>query len=146
MTRAARPLVRALALVALFGLAGFDDRALAHFALLPAIPSPARRFRKFRPKCGCCSPNRWIRPSVAFASSRPQVRRWRMPADTSIRTMIAGHALAGAAANVPIWDAFGQPTADLLLRGRFASTWWPRLLLEITAAVILIFGGLDSTG
>ena len=69
-----------------------------------------------------------------------------MPADTSIRTMIAGRALAGAAANVPIWDAFGQPTAELLLRGRFASTWWPRLLLEITAAVILIFGGLDSTG
>jgi copper transport protein len=60
-------------------------------------------------------------------------------------TMYAALAQAAAGANVPIWDALGQPTSDLLLRGRFASIWWPRLLLQITASVVLVFGGIDGT-
>jgi copper resistance protein C len=45
-------------------------------------------------------------------------------------TLYAALAQAAAAGNVPIWDAFGKPTSDLLLRGRFASIWWPRLVLR----------------
>jgi copper transport protein len=34
--------------------------------------------------------------------------------------------------------------ADLLLRGRFASIWWPRLGLEVVGLLLVAFGGLEG--
>lgn len=59
-------------------------------------------------------------------------------------TLFSAVAQAGAAANVPLTQAFGQPLADLLLRGRFASIWWPRLGLEIASLALIISGGIDG--
>jgi copper transport protein len=60
-------------------------------------------------------------------------------------TLFAAVAQAAAAADVPITDAFGKPLTDLLLRGRFASIWWPRLGLEVASLALIVMGGLDGT-
>jgi copper transport protein len=59
-------------------------------------------------------------------------------------TLFTALAQAAAAADLPLASAFGQPLADLLLRGRFASIWWPRLGLEVTSLVLIAFGGLEG--
>jgi copper transport protein len=59
-------------------------------------------------------------------------------------TLFSAVAQAGAAANVPLAQAFGQPLADLLLRGRFAAIWWPRVGLEIASLALVAFGGIDG--
>jgi copper transport protein len=59
-------------------------------------------------------------------------------------TLFAALAQAAAAADVPLTSAFGQPLADLLLRGRFAAIWWPRLGLELASVLLVAFGGLEG--
>jgi copper transport protein len=59
-------------------------------------------------------------------------------------TLYSAVAQAASAADVPAWEAFGRPLADLLLRGRFASIWWPRLGLEIASLLLVMFGGIDG--
>jgi copper transport protein len=59
-------------------------------------------------------------------------------------TLYTAVAQAAAAANVSLWDAFGQPLADLLLRGRFAAIWWPRIGLEVASLALIAFGGIDG--
>jgi copper transport protein len=59
-------------------------------------------------------------------------------------TLFSALAQAGAAANVPLLDAIGQPLSDLLLRGRFASIWWPRMGLEVASLLLIVFGGLEG--
>jgi copper transport protein len=59
-------------------------------------------------------------------------------------TLFTAVAQAAAAADVPLTSALGQPLADLLLRGRFASIWWPRLGLEVASLALIAFGGLDG--
>ena len=61
-----------------------------------------------------------------------------------VGTLFTAVAQAAAAANVPFFGAFGQPLGDLLLRGRFASIWWPRLGLEVASLLLIVFGGLDG--
>jgi len=45
---------------------------------------------------------------------------------------------------VPLTAALGQPLSDLLLRGRFAAIWWPRIGLEVASLLLVAFGGLDG--
>jgi copper transport protein len=59
-------------------------------------------------------------------------------------TLFSAVAQAASAANVPLEQALGQPLADLLLRGRFAAIWWPRLGLEIASLLLIVFGGIDG--
>jgi copper transport protein len=59
-------------------------------------------------------------------------------------TLFTAVAQAAAAAGVPLSEALGRPLADLLLRGRFASIWWPRLGLEVVSLLLLAFGGLEG--
>jgi copper transport protein len=59
-------------------------------------------------------------------------------------TLFTAVAQAAAAAGVPLIAAFGQPLSDLLLRGRFASVWWPRLGLELMSVMLIAFGGLEG--
>lgn len=59
-------------------------------------------------------------------------------------TLFTAVAQAASAANVPLGQAFGQPLADLLLRGRFAAIWWPRLGLEVASLVLIAVGGIDG--
>ena len=59
-------------------------------------------------------------------------------------TLFSAVAQAASAANVPLSQGFGQPLADLLLRGRFAAVWWPRLGLEIASLALIAFGGIDG--
>jgi copper transport protein len=61
-----------------------------------------------------------------------------------VGTLFAAVAQAASAASVPLDQAVGQPLADLLLRGRFASIWWPRLGLEIASLALIAFGGIDG--
>jgi copper transport protein len=61
-----------------------------------------------------------------------------------VGTLFSAVAQAASAANVPIDQAFGQPLADLLLRGRFAAIWWPRLGLEVASLVLIAVGGIDG--
>jgi copper transport protein len=61
-----------------------------------------------------------------------------------VGTLFSAVAQAASAANVPLSQAFGQPLADLLLRGRFASIWWPRLGLEVAGLALIVFGGIDG--
>ena len=61
-----------------------------------------------------------------------------------VGTLFSALAQAAAAANVPMGDAFGQPLAGLLTRGRFASIWWPRVGLEVASLVLIAFGGIDG--
>jgi copper transport protein len=59
-------------------------------------------------------------------------------------TIFNAVAQAAAAANVPLLDAVGKPLADLLLRGRYAAIWWPRMGLEIASLMLVVFGGLEG--
>jgi copper transport protein len=59
-------------------------------------------------------------------------------------TLFTAVAQASAAADVPLTDAIGRPLADLLLRGRFATIWWPRLGLEVASLLLIALGGLDG--
>jgi copper transport protein len=59
-------------------------------------------------------------------------------------TLYTAVAQAAAAADVPLSAAIGQPLADLVLRGRFASIWWPRLGLEVASLALIAFGGLEG--
>jgi copper transport protein len=59
-------------------------------------------------------------------------------------TLFTALAQAAAAANVSLLNGLGQPLADLLLRGRFATIWWPRLGLEIASLLLIAFGGLEG--
>jgi copper transport protein len=61
-----------------------------------------------------------------------------------IGTLYSAVAQAAAAANVPLTDAFGKPLADLLLRGRFAAIWWPRVGLELSSLLLIALGGIDG--
>jgi copper transport protein len=61
-----------------------------------------------------------------------------------VGTLYSALAQAAAAANVPVWEAFGRPVSDLLLRGRFASIWWPRLGLEVASLLLVAFGGIEG--
>lgn len=61
-----------------------------------------------------------------------------------VGTLFAGVAQAAAAANVPLLSGLGQPLGDLLLRGRFATIWWPRLGLEVVSLLLIGFGGLEG--
>jgi copper transport protein len=61
-----------------------------------------------------------------------------------IGTLFTALAQAAAAADVPLASAMGQPVADLLLRGRFASVWWPRIGLEIASLLLIAIGGLEG--
>jgi copper transport protein len=59
-------------------------------------------------------------------------------------TLFMAVAQAAAAAGVPLTDAIGRPLSDLLLRGRFASIWWPRLGLEVASLLLVAIGGLEG--
>ncbi|MCA1646367.1 MAG: copper resistance protein CopC/CopD [Chloroflexi bacterium] len=59
-------------------------------------------------------------------------------------TLYTAVAQAAAAAGVPLGEAVGRPLADLLLRGRFASLWWPRLGLEVAGLLLVGLGGLEG--
>ncbi|MDQ6670585.1 MAG: copper resistance protein CopC, partial [Chloroflexota bacterium] len=59
-------------------------------------------------------------------------------------TLFTGVAQAAAAAGVPLLAGIGQPLSDLLLRGRFAAIWWPRIGLELASLVLIAFGGLEG--
>jgi copper transport protein len=61
-----------------------------------------------------------------------------------VGTLFTAVAQAAAAADVPLTSAVGQPLADLLLRGRFASIWWPRLGLEFISLLLIVSGGLEG--
>jgi copper transport protein len=61
-----------------------------------------------------------------------------------VGTLFTAVAQAAAAANVPLTAALGQPLADLLLRGRFAAVWWPRIGLEIASLCLIAFAALDG--
>src|SRR6266571_2463732 len=61
-----------------------------------------------------------------------------------VGTLFAAAAQAAAAANVSLTDAFGKPLMDLLLRGRFASIWWPRIGLEVASLLLVGFGGVEG--
>jgi copper transport protein len=85
-----------------------------------------------------------------FADRRAAVRR------RAFRLVVVGGALlvlgtlftavaqAAAAADVPLTDAIGRPLGDLLLRGRFAAIWWPRLGLEVASLLLIALGGLEG--
>src|SRR5207244_5250426 len=59
-------------------------------------------------------------------------------------TLFTAVAQAAAAAGVPLNEAIGRPLSDLLLRGRFASIWWPRLGLEVVSLCLVGLGGLEG--
>lgn len=59
-------------------------------------------------------------------------------------TLFSAVAQAAAAANVPLVDGLGSPLGELLLRGRFASIWWPRLGLEVASLLLIVFGGIEG--
>lgn len=61
-----------------------------------------------------------------------------------VGTLFTAVAQAASAANVPLGQGLGQPLADLLLRGRFAAIWWPRLGLEVASLVLIAVGGIDG--
>ncbi|MGI9147152.1 MAG: copper resistance CopC/CopD family protein [Chloroflexota bacterium] len=61
-----------------------------------------------------------------------------------VGTLFTALAQAAAAAGVTPLAGFGQPLADLLLRGRFAAIWWPRIGLEVVSLLLVAFGGLEG--
>jgi copper transport protein len=61
-----------------------------------------------------------------------------------VGTLYTAVAQAAAAADVPLLQAFGQPLSDLLLRGRFAAIWWPRIGLEVASLLLVAFAGLEG--
>jgi copper transport protein len=88
---------------------------------------------------------------AAFAGSSRDIIQRRMyllivlgGALLIVGTLFTAVAQAAAAANVPLANAVGKPLSDLLLRGRFASIWWPRMGLEIASLLLIAFGGVDG--
>jgi copper transport protein len=61
-----------------------------------------------------------------------------------IGTLFTAVAQAAAAADVPLASALGKPLSDLLLRGRFASIWWPRIGLEVASLLLVGLGGVGG--
>jgi len=61
-----------------------------------------------------------------------------------VGTLFAAVAQAAAAAGVSLDGALGTPVRDLLTRGRYASIWWPRLLISVVAVAIVRWRGLDD--
>jgi copper transport protein len=61
-----------------------------------------------------------------------------------VGTLFSAVAQAAAAANVPLAGGLGSPLGELLLRGRYASIWWPRLGLEMASLSLIVFGGIDG--
>ncbi len=59
-------------------------------------------------------------------------------------TLFSAVAQAAAAANVPFTEGLGSPLGELLLRGRYASIWWPRLGLELASLLLIVLGGIDG--
>jgi copper transport protein len=59
-----------------------------------------------------------------------------------IGTVYMALAQAADAAGVPLWGVFGQPLADLLTRGRFATLWWPRFGLVALALILIAWRGV----
>jgi copper transport protein len=59
-----------------------------------------------------------------------------------VGTLYGAVAQAASAADVPVWAALGQPTVDLLSRGRFAGLWWTRLALVVVAAALVSWRGV----
>jgi copper transport protein len=59
-------------------------------------------------------------------------------------TLFAALAQAAAAAGVSLDSAFGAPLRDLLTRGRYASIWWPRLVISVLAVALVRWRGLDD--
>jgi copper transport protein len=85
-----------------------------------------------------------------YADARPAVRRLAQRVILLggmllvAGTLYTALAQAAAAADVPLASAVGQPLADLLLRGRFASIWWPRIGLEVVSLLLIGLGGLEG--
>ncbi len=61
-----------------------------------------------------------------------------------VGTLFSAVAQAAAAANVSLLNGIGAPLSDLLLRGRFAAIWWPRVGLEVASLLLVAFGGIDG--
>jgi copper transport protein len=61
-----------------------------------------------------------------------------------VGTLFTAVAQAAAAAGVSLTQATGKPLTDLLLRGRFASIWWPRMGLEVASVALIAFGGVEG--
>jgi copper transport protein len=61
-----------------------------------------------------------------------------------VGTLYSALAQAASAANVSLWEGFGRPLSDLLLRGRFAAIWWPRIALEVASLFLVVFGGIEG--
>jgi copper transport protein len=59
-------------------------------------------------------------------------------------TLFSAVAQAAAAANVSFTEGLGSPLGELLLRGRYASIWWPRLGLEMASLLLIVLGGIDG--
>jgi copper transport protein len=80
--------------------------------------------------------------------ARVRKRVWRLivvgGALLIVGTLFTAVAQAAAAANVSLVEAIGKPMADLLLRGRFASIWWPRMGLEVASLLLIAFGGVEG--
>jgi copper transport protein len=85
-----------------------------------------------------------------FAEKRAEVRRQAFRLIVLggcllvLGTLFTAVAQAAAAADVSLTDAIGRPLADLLLRGRFATIWWPRLGLEVASLLLIALGGLEG--
>ena len=85
-----------------------------------------------------------------YASGRaPALRRLERLATVAgalllLGTLFAAVAQAAAAAGVSVDVAAGGPVRDLLTRGRYASIWWPRLVLSVLAVAIVRWRGLDD--
>ena len=61
-----------------------------------------------------------------------------------VGTLYTAVAQAAAAANVTLFEAIGKPITDLLLRGRFAAIWWPRIGLEVASLLLMVGGGIEG--
>src|SRR5438309_6373123 len=61
-----------------------------------------------------------------------------------VGTLYTAVAQAAAAANVTLFEAIGKPITDLLLRGRFAAIWWPRIGLEVASLLLIVGGGIEG--
>src|SRR5438105_2396611 len=91
----------------------------------------------FRPLFGRSNP-----AALPLAAARARRLAVAAAALLLLGTLYGAIAQAAAAAEVPLWGAFGQPIVDLLTRGRFAALWWPRLALVFVALALLVWRGV----
>lgn len=63
-----------------------------------------------------------------------------------VATLYGAVAQAAAAANVSLLAAIGGPLPNILMRGRFAVIWWPRLALALMAVALVRWQDLDDWG